>query len=95
MRKIEAIIKQEKLEDVKEALKTIELKGLSISQIMGYGFTTKIMLEMFAFDELADEVADLIRDVANIGDGSGKIIISEVLDVFQVRNGKRMLAAVS
>ena len=35
--KIEAIIREEKLEDVKEALKGIDVNGVTISQVMGYG----------------------------------------------------------
>lgn len=37
MIKIEAIVREEKLEDVKSALNDIEVHGLSISQIMGCG----------------------------------------------------------
>lgn len=35
--KIEAIIREEKLEDVKAALKEIDVNGVTISQVMGYG----------------------------------------------------------
>lgn len=35
--KIEAIIRGEKLEDVKAALKEIDVNGVTISQVMGYG----------------------------------------------------------
>ena len=37
MKKIEAFIRPEKLGEVKDALNTMKLKGLSISQIMGCG----------------------------------------------------------
>jgi nitrogen regulatory protein P-II 1 len=37
MKKIEAYIKPDKLEDIKEALKAVSINGLSISQIMGCG----------------------------------------------------------
>lgn len=37
MKKIEAFIRPEKLEDIKEMLKSLNLNGLSISQIMGCG----------------------------------------------------------
>jgi len=37
MKKIEAIIKPFKLEDVKEALKEIELTGMTVTEIKGYG----------------------------------------------------------
>lgn len=37
MKKVEAYIRPDKLDDVKEALKAIDLNGISISQIMGCG----------------------------------------------------------
>jgi len=37
MRKIEAIIKPYKLDDVKEALNGIGIKGMTISDVKGYG----------------------------------------------------------
>ena len=37
MIKIEAIVREEKLEDVKEALSEIEVHGITIYQVMGCG----------------------------------------------------------
>ncbi len=37
MKKIEAIIKPFKLEDVKDALSTLELTGMTVSEVRGYG----------------------------------------------------------
>ncbi len=37
MKKVEAIIKPFKLEDVKEALKEIELTGMTVTEVKGYG----------------------------------------------------------
>lgn len=37
MKKLEAYIRPEKLEDIKELLKTFDINGLSISQIVGCG----------------------------------------------------------
>lgn len=37
MKKVEAIIRPEKLEDIKDVLRSLRLNGLSISQIMGCG----------------------------------------------------------
>ena len=37
MKKIEAIIKPFKLEDVKDALGTLELTGMTVSEVKGYG----------------------------------------------------------
>ena len=35
--KIEAIVREEKLEDVKEALNAIQVNGITVSQVMGCG----------------------------------------------------------
>jgi nitrogen regulatory protein P-II 1 len=37
MKKIEAIIKPFKLEDVKDALTTIDVTGMTVSEVKGYG----------------------------------------------------------
>ena len=37
MKKIEAIIKPFKLDEVKEALATLELTGMTVSEVRGYG----------------------------------------------------------
>ncbi len=37
MKKIEAIIKPFKLDDVKEALNEIDIKGMTITEVKGYG----------------------------------------------------------
>lgn len=37
MIKIEAIVREEKLEDIKEALSKVEVKGITVSQVMGCG----------------------------------------------------------
>lgn len=37
MYKIEAIVREEKLEDIKEALHGIEVNGVTLSQVMGFG----------------------------------------------------------
>jgi nitrogen regulatory protein P-II 1 len=37
MIKVEAIVREEKYEDVKEALTAIDVNGISISQVMGHG----------------------------------------------------------
>ena len=37
MKKVEAIIKPFKLEDVKEAINALELTGMTVSEVKGYG----------------------------------------------------------
>ena len=37
MKKIEAIVRPEKYEEVKDALESIEVRGITVSQVMGCG----------------------------------------------------------
>jgi nitrogen regulatory protein P-II 1 len=37
MIKVEAIVREEKLEDIKEALNRVEVNGITVSQVMGCG----------------------------------------------------------
>lgn len=37
MYKVEAIVREEKLEDIKDALHKIEVNGLTVSQVIGFG----------------------------------------------------------
>ena len=37
MKKIEAIVRPEKYEEVKDALEAIEVRGITVSQVMGCG----------------------------------------------------------
>ena len=45
MKKIEAIIREEKLNDVKEALKKIGIVGMNITEVRGHGRQGGIVLE--------------------------------------------------
>jgi nitrogen regulatory protein P-II 1 len=51
MFKVEAIIREEKFEDVKAALTAIEVNGISISQVMGHG-TQKGYVELVRATEV-------------------------------------------
>ena len=42
MIKIDAIVREEKFEDVKQALQDIEVNGITVSQVMGCGAATRI-----------------------------------------------------
>ena len=56
MIKIEAIVREEKLEDVKEALQKLKVQGMTVSQVMGcgtqLGYTENIRGSKFAVNML-------------------------------------------
>lgn len=86
MKKIEAIIKPFKLDDVKEALNEIGIQGMTISEVKGYG-RQKGHKEIYRGAEyvvdfipkikidiiIASEMADQVVDVIQRAANTGKI----------------------
>ena len=81
MKKIEAVIKPFKIDDVKESLEKVGVRGITISEAKGLGrqrgftevitgveygdFLPKIKLEIILQDDLVDTAVDAIRSSAN------------------------------
>ena len=100
MKKIEAIIKPFKLDDVKDALNELGLKGMTISEVKGYGRQkghTEIYrgAEIVLPAEQVDLVVNKIRAAANTDKiGDGKIFVLPVERVIRVRTGEENRDAV-
>src|SRR5882762_1282123 len=102
MKKIEAIIKPFKLDDVKEAL-----TGMTVSEVRGFGrqkghtelyrggeytvdFLPKIKIEVVVPDQFVDKVAEVVAAAAKTGNiGDGKIFVSPVETAIRIRTGER------
>ena len=83
MKKLEIIIKPEKLEDLKGVLDTEEVNGLNIVNSMGYGN------QIVETDEVAPKLIDKIVDEINTGHfGDGKIFVYDVEDAIRIRTGE-------
>ncbi len=81
MKKIEAIIKPFKIDEVKEALEKVGVRGVTMTEAKGLGrqrgftevntgveygdFLPKIKLEIILQDDLVDTAVDAIRTAAN------------------------------
>ena len=81
MKKIEAVIKPFKIDEIKEALEKVGVRGITISEAKGLGrqrgftevntgveygdFLPKIKIEIILQDELVDKAAEAIRSAAN------------------------------
>ena len=81
MKKIEAVIKPFKIDDVKETLEKVGVRGITISEAKGLGrqrgftevntgveygdFLPKIKIEIILQDELVDKAVEAIRSAAN------------------------------
>ncbi len=83
MKKIEAVIKPFKLDDVKEALTGIGVIGMTVSEVRGFG-RQKGHTELYRGGEYT---VDFAAKTGNIGDG--KIFIHPVDTAIRIRTGER------
>ena len=99
MRKLEIIIKPEKLEDLKGILEDCKASGIMISNIMGYGnrgteytvnLLPKVKVETVVSGEQEEAIVDRVVHEINTGNyGDGKIFIYDVQDAVRIRTGER------
>ncbi len=104
MKKVEAIVKPFKLDDVKDKLDEVGIKGMVVTEVRGFGkqmghveifsevvsqFLPKIKLEIVVPDDMVEEVIEAIIDAAKSGKiGDGKIFITDVEDAIRIRTGE-------
>ena len=95
-KKVNAIIRTDKLEDVEQRLKQMLVKGLSVSHVKGYGeyhdFVThdwqvrNVRIEIFAEAAKAEEIAQAIVEAAHTGlKGDGIVVLMSVEKVLRIR----------
>jgi len=98
MKKIEAIIKPFKLDDVKDALNELGIKGMTISEVKGYGRQkghTEIYRGAEYVVDFIPKIVDRIRAAANTDKiGDGKIFVLPVERIVRVRTGEENRDAV-
>ena len=102
--KINAIVREEKFEDVKEALNKIGVNGITVSQVMGCGAQkgfTEVIRDMMMRPKIKFEIVvsseewerktiEAIQKSAFTGEvGDGKIFSYEVRNVVKIRTGER------
>lgn len=105
MKKIEAIIRHFRLEEVAAALMQLGISGMTVADVRGNvhrrsadnpangsaEFLPKIVLEVVVPVEHVRPVVDTIQRVARTGQtGDGKIMVSDVMQVVRVRTGERL-----
>jgi len=96
MKKIEAIIKPFKLDEVKEALNEVGLKGLTVIEAKGFGrqkgHTELYRGAEYVVDFLPKVKIELVIEDNRIGDG--KIFVSTIDEAIRIRTGERGAEAV-
>ena len=104
MKKIEAIIKPFKLDEVKEALQEVGLQGITVTEAKGFGRQkghtelyrgAEYVVDVVLADENVERVIDAIRNAAQTGRiGDGKIFVSNVEEVVRIRTGETGVDAI-
>jgi nitrogen regulatory protein P-II 1 len=101
MKKIEAIIKPFKLDEVKEALQEVGLQGITVTEAKGFGrqyvvdFLPKVKIEIVLADDMVEKAVDAIRRAAQTGRiGDGKIFVSSIEEAIRIRTGESGVDAI-
>jgi nitrogen regulatory protein P-II 1 len=103
VKKIEAIIKPFKLDDVKDALHEVGVSGITVTEVKGFG-RQKGHTELYRGAEyvidflpkvkievvVEDSLTDNVVEAARTGNiGDGKVWVSPIEQVIRVRTGDR------
>ena len=104
MKKLEAIIKPFKLEDVKTALAELGLEGMTVSEVKGFPlsvkpdrvnfgsprFSPKLKIELIVKNELLVSAIAAIKQSARTNRrDDGKIVVKDLLEVIRIRTEER------
>jgi len=100
LRKVTAIFKPERLEAVENALKKLNVPGISVTKVKGFGeyanffksdwLCTHIRVEVFIGKARADETAIAIMEAAHTGvEGDGIIAVLPVESMYYIRTREK------
>jgi nitrogen regulatory protein P-II 1 len=91
MKKIEAIIKPFKLEEVKDRLRQVGVSGMTVYEVKGFGRTggkTEVYRGS-AYSMTADVVAAISAAAKTGKIGDGKIFVTPIEEAVRIRTGER------
>ena len=100
MKKIEAIIRKTKFDEVKEALLSSDIDWFEYHDVHGIGqsrqerqYSTdvieRVAITIVCRDVILDPTIKVILKVAHTGEiGDGRIFVSDVIDTYSIRTGE-------
>jgi len=95
MKKIECIIRPEKLVAVEQALRKAQVGGMTITEVRGFGLQRKqavhkVKIEIYAIEMEVDQIVETIAKTAYSGKvGDGKIAVLPIDHVMRIRTRER------
>ena len=105
MKLVIAIIKPSRLEEVRQALNSLDVHGMTVTEVKGHSeiyrgteyavhFLPKLKIEIAVDDAQSDAIVSAIRESAQTGRiGDGKIFVLDLLAVTRIRTGETGAAA--
>ena len=109
MKKLEAIIKPFKLEEVKEALRELGIEGITVGEVKGYqaidgapggsgqlsDLHPKFKVEVVIPESMLDRAVRSVSAAARTGlVGDGKVFVSSIEQVIRIRTEETGYAAI-
>ena len=105
MKKIECIVRSDKVKDLTESLRKAGVGGMTVSEVRGFGvqstrpdsflFVHKTKIEIYAADSQLNEIISAILTQCASGKmGDGKIAVLSMDDCVRVRTGERKNKAI-
>ncbi len=106
MKKIEAIIRKSKFEDVKKALHEVDIHFFTYWDVTGIGKSTEKLifrgksydtskiqrtaLSIIVREQNLEKTINAVTISARTGElGDGKIFVSDIIEVYRIRNGEK------
>lgn len=100
MKKVECIIRQEKLKEVIDALRLAGVAGATVTEVKGFGkgavrpdnflFVPKTKIEIYATDDQVEDIIQaIIRCCKEKISGSGKIAVLPMEECVRIRTEER------
>src|SRR6266852_2218096 len=88
MKKIEAIIKPFKLEEVKDALREAGVEGMTVSEVKGFG-RQKGHTEIYRGSEYTVDFLPKVKAAKTGKIGDGKVFVSPVAEAIRIRTEEK------
>ncbi len=103
MKKLECIIRPEKLDEVRAALRKTGIGGMTITNVEGFGkhraigrgSVHKVKIVVYVDDFQADSIIQIVLKTARTGNtGDGKIAIVPLEEIHRIRTGEKGARAI-
>ena len=94
MKKIEAIVRKEKFDEIYQVLEKSGIGGMTVSDARGFGhhrngLKEKVKIEIYVDEFQIEKVVEMIRKVARTGTtGDGKIAVLPLENIYRIRTGE-------